>query len=188
MGVETREQAPAAAYGRSARLADALLQALRSAGVADADIRTAGVGLQPEYTAKPDAAPEITGWRASHTLTVRLHDIERVPDILERTVGILGADGRINSIHFGIEDSDALLMQARAEAFANARAAAERLAQAAGLRLATLLAAEDAGVVSPLPRATDARMMAMSADLGGEVMPGQIDVSASVVVEYALRR
>jgi len=51
-----------------------------------------------------------------------------------------------------------------------------------------LLAAEDAGVVSPLPRATDARMMAMSADLGGEVMPGQIDVSASVVVEYALRR
>lgn len=193
MGVEARHEAPAAAFSRSARLADELLAALRSAGVADADIRTSGVGLHPEYVSRPDGRSEIGGWRASHMLSVKLREINRVAAILERTVGILGSDGRIDSIQFRIEDTDALLMRARAAAFENAHAAAQRLATAADLRLGALVGVEDAAVASPLPRgmspeSTGMRMMKATLDAGGEVMPGQIDLTAQVVAEFALRR
>jgi uncharacterized protein YggE len=122
-------------------------------------------------------------------LSVKLREIDGVPAILENTVGILGADGRINSIDFGIEDTNALRIRARAAAFENARAAADSLAAAANLRLGELLALDDAAVASPQPRApVGVRMMAIQADVAGEVMPGQIDVSARVVAEFALRR
>jgi uncharacterized protein YggE len=193
MGVEARDDTPAAAFTRSAQLADALLNALRAAGVADTDIRTADIGLYPEYTTAPDKAAEIVGWRASHMLAVKLRVIDRVPEILQRGVELLGADGRIQNIQFGIEDTNALLSQARQSAFANARAAAEEIATAAGLRLGPLLGVEDQAVASPTPRpfmrsAGGVQTMALAVSDAGSVMPGQMEVRAFVTATFALVR
>ncbi|MGH2588257.1 MAG: SIMPL domain-containing protein [Dehalococcoidia bacterium] len=193
MGVETRDETPSAAFTRSAERADQLLGALRAAGVADTDIRTADIGLQPEYTTAPDKAAEIVGWRASHMLSVKLRTLDRVPEILQRGVELLGTDGRVQSIQFGIEDTNALLSRARKSAFANARAAGEEIAAAAGLQLGPLLGVEDQATASPTPRpfmrsAGGVQAMALAVSDAGSVMPGQMEVRAFVTATFALVR
>lgn len=119
--------------------------------------------------------------------------------MLEQAAALLGDDAQIQGISFGIEDRDALITRARAEAFANAKRAADELAQLAGAQLGEVISIEEQFVPSPTPvqaapqpTATPrpAPASAESAGAGGaeQIAPGQIAVRVTLVVRFALER
>jgi uncharacterized protein YggE len=97
-----------------------------------------------------------------------------------------GDDTVVQGVSFALEDNAALLEQARDDAYADARAKAERYAHLSGRSLgAVQLVAEtaDPAQVQPMPYAASALQDKRSLAID----PGTSDVTVSVTVRWALR-
>jgi uncharacterized protein YggE len=155
------------------------------------------VSLNPELSSpSPNAGePRVTGWRASYIFAVKLRDLGRIPAVLQESTALLGVDAQIQGIAFGLEDTNALISRARAEAFSNARQAAGELALLAGARLGDVTSIEEQSAPSPAPLQgmQSSPTMALAAAHGGsgafeQIAPGQISVRVGVAIHFALER
>ena len=50
-------------------------RALKQAGIADRDIQTSSINLNPEYRYQDNQAPQLAGYTASNQVTIRFRDI-----------------------------------------------------------------------------------------------------------------
>src|SRR3982751_1729650 len=82
-GVVTRAGTAAAAIQQNAARMERVIAALRSAGVAERDIQTSSVSLNPEYVYESNKAPRLTGYTANNTVTIRFRDIGTSGQILD---------------------------------------------------------------------------------------------------------
>lgn len=190
-GVQTRAQTAQQAMRDNAAQTDKLIAALARAGIAKKDIQTSGINLSAQYDygnrdGEP-AGPRFIGYEASNQLSIKLRDIKRVGAMLDAMVAA-GATN-INGPSFSIDDPSPMLAQARAAALKSAKAQADFYAQAAGYRSARLLSIAEASSAAerPMPMAMSARFKADSAPVT-PVEPGQVSVSVTLTVQYALDR
>ena len=134
LGVTTAAKDAREAMAANAKSANALVQLIRSEGVAPADIQTSGLSISPMFAQQPPAAqanaPTITGYSVSDNVTVIVRDIPRLGALLDGAVAA-GANS-IYGIGFGENDPSALLDKARPLAVADARRKAEIFAAAGG--------------------------------------------------------
>lgn len=142
-GVVTQSVTAAAALADNAARIDRVLAALRRAGVADRDVQTAQIALSPQYRYPQNAAPVITGYQASNTVSVRFRQIARSGAILDTLVRE-GAN-QIDGPNLMIDQPEAALDEARTDAVRQARARAELYAKAAGLRVERIVSISEAG-------------------------------------------
>jgi uncharacterized protein YggE len=70
-GVVTQAATASAAIQQNAGRMTSVRAALRRAGIADRDIQTSSISLQPEYRYTEGRTPELTGYRASNEVSVR---------------------------------------------------------------------------------------------------------------------
>lgn len=181
-GVVTMASSATAAAARNADAMTRVIAALRAARVADRDIQTAGVGLQPQYAYEQGQAPRLTGYQATNSAVVRLRDLPRAGAVIDALVGA-GAN-QIGGPTFKIADEDAALDVARGAAIAKARARAELYARAAGLRVARIARIAEAGAEPPRPMPM---MSAMSARAESTpIAPGEVALTAEVTVDFEL--
>ena len=103
---------------------------MKRAGVADRDIQTSNVSLNPEYRYPQNESPQLTGYTATNQLTIRFRDIGASGKILDALVS-QGAN-QINGPNLTIDKPEAALDEARANAVAIGRARAEALCALAG--------------------------------------------------------
>ncbi len=184
MGVVTEGATAAAAMAANAQRMNALTQALRRAGVAERDIQTSNLSVNPQYAYVENEQPRITGYQATNTVNARVRALANVGRVVD---GAVAAGGNtVNGISFSHADPDTQLDAARREAAQAARRRADLYAQAFGLRVHRIVAISEGGGYSPpMPMP----MMARMAD-GAEstpVSPGEITTSVSVSVTYELR-
>ena len=92
--------------------------ALTRAGVADRDIQTSNINLNPDYAYENNRPPRLTGYNASNQVTVRFRDIANAGEILDALVAE-GANS-INGPTLTIDKPEAALDEARARAIAAA--------------------------------------------------------------------
>ncbi|PTQ12780.1 hypothetical protein CLG96_01115 [Sphingomonas oleivorans] len=184
-GVVTQAPTASAAMAENASRMAATIAALRKAGVADRDIRTASINLSPQYRYGENRPPILTGYQASNQVNVRFRDVRKSGAILDALVAA-GAN-QINGPELVVDKPEAALDEARAAAVAKARARAELYAKAAGLSVRRIIAISEQGAVMPPPRpmpmAAKARMEA--ADTAIE--PGEQTLSVSVMVTFELQ-
>ena len=102
-----------------------VLAALKRAGVADRDIQTSNVNLNPEYRYPENQAPQLTGYTASNQLTIRFRDIRSSGKILDALVSE-GAN-QINGPNLIVDKPEAALDEARAKAIAERTRASRSL-------------------------------------------------------------
>jgi hypothetical protein len=126
-----------------------VLLALKAAGVAEKDIQTSRLSLQPQYAANRSGPSPVTGYRASNRVTVRLHDVTRVAGTIDTLVGAGATD--IGGINFSVSNASKLLDDAREQAVADARRKAEIYARAAGVTLGAPLSISEEGAPGPMP-------------------------------------
>jgi len=180
-GVVTLAPSATEAIRQNAERMARLRSALRSAGIADRDIQTSSISLNPDYRHSENQPPQLTGYRAGNEVEIRFRDIANSGRILDALVAE-GAN-QINGPMLGLERPEAALDEARIRALANARARAELYARALGMRVKKILFVSETGnVPPPMPMQ---RMLAAS-DSATEIAPGEQTLSVSLTVGFEL--
>jgi uncharacterized protein len=184
-GVVTQAATAQAALSENAQRMDRVIAALKRAGVADRDIQTATIQLNPQYRYGENVPPTITGYQATNSVSVRFRDVAKSGAILDALVRE-GAN-QIDGPNLAVEAMDAAMDEARTDAIRRARARAELYAKAAGLRVERILViAEGSAPMPPQPMP----VMAMRAEMAAkdsQVLPGEQEINATVTVRFLLR-
>jgi uncharacterized protein YggE len=152
-GVTSQAKTAREAMAASAKVMNAVMEALKAGGIAEKDIQTTQLRLTPIRDNRPTrdgGTREIIAIEALSMVTVRVHDIEKTADVLDRMVDA-GAN-QATGIDFVVSESSRLLDKARAEAFADARRKAEIYAKAAGVTLGRALSITEGHVARPYMR------------------------------------
>jgi uncharacterized protein YggE len=184
LGVETKAAGAGAAMGQNAQRMNAVIAALRIAGVAAKDIRTSNLSLNAEYEYPPNAPPRPTGYRASNAVTVTIEDLSRLGPAID-AVTAAGAN-QIQGIGFGLKSSQAAEDAARLDAVRALRAKAELYAQASGYHVARLVNLSESGGYEPEPMRPMARVKMAAA--ATPVSAGELTVQADVSAVFELTR
>jgi len=174
--VDTRGATASAALSANADAAQSVVDALKNAGVAAADLQTTSVSLDPQTS---QDGTKIIGYAASSSVSVTV-PIGRAGAIVDAAVKA-GADG-VSGPSLDVSDQDSFYADALKAAVANAKAKATTLAEAAGLQLgAVQTVVEDS---SPSPVVFHA---AAPSDTSGSVPiePGSQEIDATVTVTYS---
>jgi uncharacterized protein YggE len=185
-GVQVEGPTAQEALAAQARLMTGVMTALREAGIADRDIQTSGLSLNPQYQYRDNQPPRVSGYMASNQVTVRVRDLAKVGETVDALVNKGG--NTLNGISFGLDDPRAALDEARAEAMTTALARAELYAKAAGLKVKRIITITEGGGYTPAPPVMYAARMMESADASTPVSAGEVDLSISVNVTFELER
>ena len=184
-GVVTQAADAATAMRENATRMDRVVAALKRAGIADRDIRTANISLSPQYRYANNEPPVITGYQASNSVTVRFRDIARSGAVLDALVAT-GAN-QINGPELGLDNPAAALDEARVDAVAKARARAEIYARAAGLRVKRILSITESAFEMPPPRPVLMRAMdSAEAAPASKILPGEQSLNVNLSVRFEL--
>jgi len=176
-GVTTQETDAQDALSRNAAAANAVVAALRSAGVADSDLQTTEVSLSP---VTDPGGTRIVAYTASNTVSARVA-LARAGALVDTAVAA-GAD-TVEGPLLDSSDQSALYDQALGKAVTNARDKARALAQAGGVTLGPIQSIAESGSSVPLPYGAG---FAAAASPSTPVEPGTQEVDASATVTYAV--
>ncbi len=182
-------QAPTAgqALAANSRAMNAVMAALKRQGVADKDIQTSNLSLQPQYQNCKPGVPcpqRIAGYQVSNTVSVTV-GLDKAGPVIDALVS--SGSNQVDGISFAIHDPKPLLAQARADAVKDAVDKGQNIARAAGVSLGPILSIEEGG--SEAPRPIYKSRMAMNALMAAPppVAGGEESVSASVSITWIIQ-
>ena len=131
----------------------------------------------------------LTGYEAVTTLTVSDLPMNQVGDILTQSVD--AGVNNIQSISYLSSEYDKAYQEALSLAVAAARTKAEAMAQSEGYTVGEILSIQETGGYSEARYndtvLVESTMSAAAADESVSIMPGELDIEASVVVEFAIQ-
>jgi uncharacterized protein YggE len=178
IGVSSQGKTAREASDANAKRMTAVLAAIKASGIAERDIQTSRLSLQPQYDPNKGGTARLLGFQVTNQLSIRIHNIDHLPAILDRAIAA-GAN-EMSGIAFIVSEQSKLLDQARDDAIADAKRKAELYAKAAGAKLGRVVAITEEGAPAP-PRP----MQAMRAG-AVPVAPGEQTLRATVTVSYEL--
>ncbi len=184
--------------------ANALVEKLKAAGIAEKDIKTEGFNAYPKYETKSAVAmpcsptycppynpgnPVIVGYTVSHTYSVKVRDLDKAGDIAQLITS--SNPSSVNGPDFTIDDEDKVMNDARGKAIADAKSQAKVLSRQLGVRLGKIVDFQVMGN-GPYPMLYAKSAMANeSMDAAGApaptIEPGQTDVKVQVQITYRVR-
>jgi len=186
VGVHTDDPDIAIAVNTNNTRTQALVDALKGAGVAAADIQTSNFSV---YTSSQydKVTGQTTGstYAVDNTVYITVRDLSKLGSLLNTAVGA-GANN-INSITFDVADKTAAQAQARQKAMENASSLATELAQTAGV---TLGAIQDVTYSENSPILYGYGMGgggAAAPNASVPIQPGLTQITVTVSVTYAIK-
>lgn len=183
LGVQSQEDTVVSAQAKATNAMDQLVSTLMGNGVANKDIQTQRFSIQ--VATRYDATTQqeiITGYQVINTVTAKIRILDKVGMIIDAAASAGGDLIRIEGISFSVDDPTTYYGQAIEEAIADAKAKAEKIAALSGVTLGqpTFISEstsypiyQDSRTTSPVTSETS-------------INPGEIEVSASVQVVYAI--
>lgn len=187
VGVEVTAPTVAEARAQAAEAMQRLQDAVKAAGVQDADIRTQYFNIYPQYVYSENEAPRIAAFTVNNQVELKVRDIDAASEVLDSAIEAGGDAVRVNGISFTVEDPESFLADARRVAIENAKERAQVLADAAGVTLGaarSISESSSGGEIYP-PYARDA------AGLGGAPSPvnaGEQELTLTVYVVFDITR
>lgn len=190
-GVTSQGKTAVDAMSANAAAMNKVFAALKKAGIADKDMQSSNISLNPVY-GQPVIGPNgqvveearIVGYQANNSVSVKQRDLKGFGKVLDALVQA-GANN-VNGPSFQMENADAAMDEARVTAMKKARARAELYAKAAGLRVVRVVSiSEGGGYQPPMPvMYAKAAMMADAAPT--PVAVGEVEMGVSVSVQFEL--
>jgi uncharacterized protein YggE len=159
-----------------------MTEALVAAGVAERDIRTVTFNIwREEHWGQEPPKP---AFRVMNTVRVTVREVARAGELL--SLSLTSGANTVNSIQYTLADPTGLMRQARELAMADALAKAEQLASLAGVTLGevTMISETPGGMTFYAERAM---MMGAGGPDGVPVAGGELAVTVSLVVNFAIR-
>src|SRR5215510_10699869 len=114
IGVTSQEKTAREAGEANAKQMTSVLAAIKASGIAERDIQTARLSLQPQYDPNKGGTARLTGFLATNQVTIRIRDIDNLPTVLDRAIAA-GAN-EMSGVEFVVSEQSKLLDQARDDA------------------------------------------------------------------------
>ena len=165
---------------------DQVVALLKQLGIEENSIRTTGYYLNPVYDWS-GSIQLLTGYEAVTTLTISDLPMDQVGEVLTQSVD--AGVNNIQSISYLSSEYDTAYQEALSLAVAAARTKAEALAQAEGCTVGEILSIQEtSGYTQARYNDTALTQSTMSAaEESVSIMPGELDIEASVVVEFSMQ-
>jgi uncharacterized protein YggE len=188
--VETENADVKTAQQQNAERMDAVVNALKNAGIPEKDIRTAAYNIFPvtENDNRGLTISKVKYYRVINTLEVTLNDVNRAGEIID--LAVESGANKVNRFSFTLSDArqQEFRSQALTAAVAQARGDADAVAAAIGK---TIVDVKEVNVGnSYVPMAYDSRYDMMEKAAGSAVPTplevGEIDVTATVSISYII--
>lgn len=179
-GVSSQAATASDALSANASAMNAVLDALKNAGVSKGDLQTTEVSLYPQTA---DDGRTVTGYSASSTVTATVRKLGDAGKVVDAAVRAGANDVYGPNLH--PSDTDVQYREAVDKAFDDARVHAEAIAAKAGVSLGAPTAIVEGGGYVPGPVMAYDRAAAAGAEVA-PVEPGTQQVSASLTVTFAI--
>ena len=147
IGVASQAKTAREASDANAKQMTAVLAAIKGAGIAERDVQTSRLSLQPQYDPNKSGPARLLGFQASNQVTVKIRDIDKLAGILDSAIAA-GAN-EMSGIEFIVSEPGKLLDKARDQAIADAFRKAELYARAAGAKVGHVVAIMEEGSTPP---------------------------------------
>ncbi|MBA3948913.1 MAG: SIMPL domain-containing protein [Acidobacteria bacterium] len=184
VGIEQRAQKPQEAQRLAAEVMNRVRAQLAALGIPDAAIQTVSFNMNADWDYANNKRT-LRGYIVTNLLRVRVDDISKVPDVLDRSIASGG--NAIHGVRWDIKDRVKVEREALRQAVEDARQRAEVAVAAAGGKL---------GVVSHISEQRydsqpkgDVMMMRSAAaapEAATPISPGEIDVRSTVTVSFRI--
>jgi len=207
----------AVAQNSAATKSNAIIAALKTLGIADADIQTTGYNSYPTYSNQNSVCPPViynsmsdssgssggavssaiycppskqvlTGYEVDQTVTVKVRKTDDAGTALTK-VGSLGATN-ISGLSFVVDNPDAVQAQARDKAIADAKAKAAILAKSLGVKMNKIINFSENGS-QPYPIYSMGAVLETAKSAPSVVTPnlpvGQDKITSSVTITYEIQ-
>jgi uncharacterized protein YggE len=184
VGVTVQAATAADAQSQTAQRVARILDRAKALGIADKDTKSGGYSIQPQYAYGPGAAPKITGYQATQQVVLSYRKVDEAGSALD---ALVQNDGATNaSVVFSLEDPKGAQADARRQAIADARAKAQAMADAAGVRLGAVVSVSDqSAAVGPI--FSDAgKAVAQPAAAPTQIPVSDLDVVIRVTVQFSI--
>lgn len=190
--VRTQAKEAADCQQKNAESVSQVIDLLKGLNIEEKSIQTSDYYMNPIYNYSGNTA-RVTGYEAITTLTVSDLPIDGLDNILSQSVST--GINTIESITYQASKYDESYHQALTNAVAAAYQKAQVLAEAAGCNVGKVMNIQETSGYSQARYSDNAlaskyRSMAvkeeLAADTAGSVMPGEIQVEASIMVEYQI--
>lgn len=183
---ESRARSPREAQKLNVDAMSAVLQKLKSAGLAADTLQTRGYDLQPEYD-YANGRQTLRGYLARNSVDVRVDDLPRVGEIVDLAV-TAGATS-VGGVRFDLKDKAGAEREALRLAVVDARQRADAAAGGAGLRVERVVRVEEHRVTVNPPRPMMMQMRTGVAESAGEppIEAGEIELRAAVTLTATIR-
>lgn len=186
LGVSATAKTVKAARSLAATSMIAVIASLKELGIADADIQTTTLSLQPVYDYSANTnPPRLTGYQLSNAVVVTIRDLDKLGDAIDDALaaGATSLDG----VSFRVADQTAAEQQARKAAMDEAKAKATTLASAAGISISGVASISESVAPVPYPIYYGYGMAgAPGKDASTPVMAGSTEIIVTVSVVYLI--
>ncbi|EQB17628.1 SIMPL domain-containing protein [Novosphingobium lindaniclasticum] len=191
-GVTTQGTTASEALNANSTRMTQVIASLKRAGVADKDIQTSNLSVNPVY-AQPKRQPdgsyvdgprEIVGYEASNTVGVRQRKLDDMGKVIDALVKA-GAN-QVNGPNFSLSQPDAAQNEARVAAIKEARTRADLYAGAAGMQVARIVSISESGGYAPAPVMYRAKAAMDSLASAPPVAAGELETNVNVTVQFEL--
>lgn len=134
---------------RNTKKMNGVIEFLKGFEIEDKDIKTINYNIYPRYNYENRAIPQIIGYEITQTLEVKIRNLEKIGEILDKSVG--AGINQVSSLRFWVDKDEDLKAEARKLAIEDAKKKAEILASNLGIKLVKIAGfSEDTGYY-PIP-------------------------------------
>jgi len=188
----TEAQVSLAAESTATKAADALeanatrtsrlMSALKPMLAEDESLTASGYELEPVYDSDKMGRSRLAGYRAVSRLTLKVKRLKELGGLIDAAV--LNGANHIGGLYFGNPGTDEARKDASALALGDARALAERLAAAGGVKLGRLVRVQAHEGYIPGPPRPVYEMAA--ARVSTPIEPGELEVRSQVTAVWEI--
>lgn len=179
LGVQTTSGSAQSAIDENNRLSTDTIAVIKGGGVADADLQTSQLTVNPTY----DDKGAITGYQVSNLLTAKLRNIAGAGALIDGVGKAAGNAVRVQQLSFSIDNDSDLRSAARTDAVRQAQTQAKELADAAGVALGPVDSITETAGSSPV---TYQPPMLPDAAAGVPIQAGSQELNVVVQVVYQI--
>jgi hypothetical protein len=177
------------AQEQASGIGQAILKAIGTVGIPAERIQTSRLTISPVYAqtkAGNGENPRITGFSAANAITVTLDNLALIGPVVD--AGLDNGANQLEGVQFQLKNDGPAREQALRLAVAEAKGKASAMAEALQVTLGPLIEVSESGIsVVPLDeRFAGVATLAARASTPTPISAGQLEITASVVVRYAI--
>ena len=160
-----------------------VIEAISSLGISKADIQTSSYSFNPSYSRDENDNTIIEGYHVSNIVTVNVESIANTGRVIDSALAA-GAN-KINSLEFGIRNSEPLKNAALKNAIRDARSKAEVIADSLGVKIIGIKSVSESVInIHNRDYANSVMNMSMKET---SIAPGTMEFNANVVIEFVIK-